>query len=101
MAPTPGELVVIGVRAQALADELRNAKTMAWIASLNPVNPPARCSPFWIDGPDLSWATQRLRSSIERALGTRQRLYDAHREQQQARREAWDAYPEGTWEVES
>lgn len=73
---TPGELTVIGVRAQTLADELRRSRTLAFVASLNPKNGPARRNPFWLYGRDLARASQRLQSSIERALGTRGRHYD-------------------------
>ena len=39
-------------------------------------NSPARCSPFWLHAEELDWASQRLQSTIERALGTRDRHYD-------------------------
>jgi hypothetical protein len=68
-----GELMVIGVRVDALGVELRNAVTMAGLARLF-AGP--RRDPFYLNGPDLDWATQRLRSSLDRALGVRGRAYD-------------------------
>lgn len=71
---TRGELTVIGVRAQSLADELQAAITLGKIAII--VAPPGpRRDPFWLS-PDLEREAQRLLSSCERALGTRERHYD-------------------------
>lgn len=67
---------VVSVRALALADELRRSKTLAFVASLNPANSAARISPFWLDGPELDFAAQRLASVCERELGIRGRHYD-------------------------
>lgn len=70
--PTKGELTVVGIRAQALADDLRRAKTLGLINRLGS-NPR---SVFYLYAEDLEWSAARLRSSCERALGTRGRHYD-------------------------
>jgi len=67
---------VVNVRATALADELRRAKTLTFIASFNPKSKPTRRSPFWLDAEELQWAADRLLSACEKALGTRGRHYD-------------------------
>ena len=69
-----GDLTVIGVRAQALEDQLRQAVTMHELGAMFGGGP--RRAGFYLNGPDLSWAAQRLRSACEKALGTRGRHYD-------------------------
>lgn len=67
---TQGELNVAGVRAQQLSDELRSAIV---IGKLNRLFGRRVRTLFYLDGPDLHWTAQRLQSTCERALGTRQR----------------------------
>lgn len=57
---TRGERIVVGVRAQSLADAIR-------LLQLGRLEPAA-----------VRWQAERLRSSCERALGTRRRHYDRH-----------------------
>lgn len=68
---TRGELNVVAVRALTLADELGAAILLGKLARA--FGRRERANPFWIDGPDLIWASDRLLSTCERALGVRAR----------------------------